>query len=87
MKAYEIVQALAEKRSACLVITNNGKKRTARLGYLNARGRMVIVPMNMMAVDSVLRNYQQEMTVSVTTPSTNPKHPMTVITASWGKGA
>lgn len=86
MKAYEIVQALAEKPSACLVITNNGKKRTGRLGYLNA-GKMVIVPMNMMAVDSVLRNYQQEMTVSVTTPSTNPKHPMTVITASWGKRA
>lgn len=86
MKAYEIVQALAEKRSACLVITNNGKKRTARLGYLNG-GKMMIVPMNMMAVDSVLRNYQQEMIVTVTTPSTNPKHPMTIITASWGKRA
>ena len=86
MKAYEIAQALSEKRSACLVITNNGKKRTARLGYLN-NGKMVIVPMNMMAVDSVMRNYQQEMTVSVTTPSTNPNHPMTVITASWRKRA
>lgn len=86
MKAYEIAQALSEKPSSCLVITNNGKKRTARLGYLNA-GKMAIVPMNMMAVDAVLRNYQQEMTVSVTTPSTNPKHPMTVITASWGKRA
>ena len=87
MKAHEIVQALAEKPSACLVMTNNGKKRTARLGYLNKRGRMVIVPMNLMAVDSVLRNYQQEMTINVTTPSTNPNHPMTVITASWRKRA
>lgn len=86
MKAHEIADALAKKDSACLIVTNNGKKRTARLGYLN-NGRMVIVKMNMMAVDSVFKNWQQQMTVSITTPSTNPKHPMTIITASWGKRA
>lgn len=84
MKANEIATALSEKDSACLIVTNNGKKRTSLLGYLN-NGKMVIVKMNMMAVDSVLRNFQHQMTVRVTTPSINPKHPMTIITASWRK--
>lgn len=84
MKAEQIVDMLENMSSACLVITNNGKKRTARLGYLND-GKMHIRPVNLMAVDSVLRNWQHQVEVRTTTPSVNPKSPMTIMLASWRK--
>lgn len=86
MKAKDILQLLAAMPSSCLVVTNNGKKRTARVGYLND-GRMQIRVVSLMAVDAVLRNWQHLIEVRTTTPSTNPKAPMTIMTASWRKPA
>ena len=82
MKAHEIANILAEERSACLVMTNNGKKRTARLGHYKDF-QMRLERVNILAADSILRNYQHQLEVRVTTPSTNPLAPMTIMIATW----